>query len=464
MLNIQGSANRLCDGISRRDFLRIGSLGAAGLALPDLWRANALAVNAPANSRAGGFGRAKSCIFLFMRGGPAQQDTWDLKPAAPAEIRGEFKPIATNVPGIQISEHFPLLAQHADKYVVIRSVHHGGDSAQPDHQPSVHLTLTGNPQPVRQREARKDDYPHLGSALARVRPRRSAIPSFVAVGKFPEPEPGTTAGFLGSLYEPFTIDQNPNAPDFRVQDLLALRGDVPLERLAGRRGLLDAVNYETERLVRNGALVVMGNHYEMALGLLGSAKVHQAFDLTAEPAPLRDRYGRNTFGQGVLLARRLVERGVPLVTVNFWTTCDPKIHWDTHEKSFTQLKGPLMPPTDRAFATLLDDLSGRGLLEETLVVWMGEMGRTPRVNNQAGRDHWGNCLTVVLAGGGLSGGRVHGASDSQAAIPKDSPIRSADLATTIYYCLGVDPHTEFPDLVGRPTRICNGQVVPQLLG
>ena len=206
----------------------------------------------------GGFGRAKSCILLFMRGGPGQLDTWDLKPDAPAEIRGEFKPIATNVPGITISEHFPLSARHADKYAVIRSVHHGRD-ADTDHQPSVHRMLTGNRQVVRQREARKDDYPHLGSTLARVRERRSPIPPFVAVGKFPEPEPGTTAGFLGSLYEPFTIEQNPNAANFRVQDLLALRGDVPLERLAGTsqktgRGSLRAKNVLTGNFFRTGKI------------------------------------------------------------------------------------------------------------------------------------------------------------------------------------------------------------------
>jgi hypothetical protein len=461
MLNILGSGYRLCDGISRRDFLQIGGLGAAGIALPELFRGRTCAAAKPST---GGFGTAKSCILLFMRGGPAQQDTWDLKPEAPAEIRGEFKPIATNVPGIQISEHFPLSARHADKYLIIRSLHHGGDGAQPDHQPSVHLTLTGNPQPVKQREARKDNYPHFGSALARARSRSSPIPSFVAVGKFPEPEPGTTAGFLGSVYEPFTIEQNPNAPDFRVQDLLALRSDVPLARLTGRRCLLDAVNFDAERLTRSEAPAVMANHYKKALDLLGSAKVHQAFDLTAEPAKLRDRYGRTTFGQAVLLARRLVEHGVPLVTVNFWNTCDPKVHWDTHGNNFSQLKGPLMPPTDRAFAALLNDLSERGLLEDTLVVWMGEMGRTPRINSAAGRDHWGRCMSAVLAGGGIAGARVHGTSDSQAAVPKDNAISAADLATTIYYGLGVDPHTEFPDLVGRPTRICNGQVIPQLFG
>src|SRR5262245_6665746 len=458
MLNLLGSDCRLCDGISRRDFLRIGGLGAAGLAMPELLAAR----EGSATSR-GGFGRAKSCILLFMRGGPGQLDTWDLKPDAPAEIRGEFKPIATNVPGIRISEHFPLSARHAEKYAIIRSVHHGRD-ADTDHQPSVHRMLTGNRQVVRQREARKDDYPHLGSTVARVRARRSPIPPFVAVGKFPEPEPGTTAGFLGRMYEPFTIEQNPNTATFRVQDLLALRGDVPLERLADRRSLLNAVNREKDPLVQSGAAAVMGNHYEKALDLLNSARAHQAFDLNAEPTRLRDAYGRNTFGQGVLLARRLVEHGVPLVTVNFWNTCAPLIHWDTHEKNFSQMKGPLMPPTDRAYAALLDDLSARGLLEETLVVWMGEMGRTPRINNAAGRDHWFNCMSVVLAGGGVAGGRVYGASDSQAAVPRDSPVHVADLTTTIYSCLGVDPHIEFPDPVGRPTRICNGQVFPGLIG
>src|SRR5262245_46269136 len=278
MLNFLGSDCRLCDGLSRREFLRIGGLGAAGLAMPELLAARVARANSSATSR-GGFGRAKSCILLFMRGGPGQLDTWDLKPGAPAEIRGEFRPIATNVPGIMISEHFPLSARHADKYLVIRSVHHGRD-ADNDHQPSVHRMLTGNHQVVQRREARKDNYPHLGSTLARVRVGRSPVPPFVAVGKFPEPEPGTTAGFLGSLYEPFTIEQNPNAAQLRVQDLLALRGDVPLERLAGRRSLLNAVNRELDQVLQSGASAVMGKHYEEALDLLNSQKEHQDFDLT----------------------------------------------------------------------------------------------------------------------------------------------------------------------------------------
>src|SRR5262249_44381340 len=222
------------------------------------------------------------------------------------------------------------------------------------------------------------------------------------------------------------------------------------------------VNREMDQLVQSGAPAVMGNHYEKALDLLNSANAHQAFDLNAEPARLRDRYGRNTFGQGVLLARRLVEHGVPLVTVNFWTTCDPKVHWDTHAKNFSELKSALMPPTDRAYAALLEDLSVRGLLDETLVIWMGEMGRTPRINNEAGRDHWVKCMSVVLAGGGVAGGRVYGASDSHAAYPKDNHVDYRDLFTSIYSCLGVDPHTELPDPQGRPLRVCNGQVIPGL--
>jgi hypothetical protein len=455
VLNILGSEYRFCDGIARRDFLRVGGLGAAGLALPGLFRAR-VAGASPRGIPA--HGRAKACILLFMRGGPSQLDTWDLKPGAPAGIRGEFKPIATNIPGLQICEHFPLLAQRADRYTVVRSVHHENNV----HQTSVHYMLTGNP-PVRiEREARRDDYPHLGSTLARVRPRRNSLPPFVAVGKLAEPEPGTTAGFLGSHYEPFSIEQDPNAPTFRVQDLLALRADVPVERLARRRGMLDAVTRRAEHLQSGGA--AMGTHHEQALDLLGSPKVRRAFDLSAEPSRVRDRYGRHAFGQGVLLARRLVEHGVGLVTVNYYTKYDPLTHWDTHAKNFPLLKNTLMPPTDRAFAALLDDLEARGLLDETLVVWMGEFGRTPRIDREGGRDHWGPCSSVVLAGGGIPGGRVYGSSDSHAAYPRDHPVGYRDLITTIYYALGVDPHTELPDRVGRPTRICNGQVIRALFG
>jgi len=461
MLAIGSQNVRLCDGFSRRDFLRIGALGTAGLALPQLLQAR----EQRPSILGGTFGQAKSCIVLFLIGGASQQDTFDLKPEAPAEVRGEFKPIATSVPGLQICEHLPLLARQADKCTLIRSVTHGINV----HTQSALIMLTGEPTGALRAENDTREFPNdppsFGSVLSCVRGSRSVLPPYVYCKMGYYVPPGRGAGWLGQKYAPFNIDTDPNAANFEIKALTPPR-EVPLDRLAGRQGLLDSINRQADALRQSGSANLMDVHYQKALDLITAPQARKAFDLSAEPAAVRDRYGRHTFGQAVLLARRLVEHGVSLVTVNWnnFANKGGRGHWDTHGDNFKELKELLLPPTDRAVAALLEDLATRGLLDETLVVCMGEFGRTPKINSGAGRDHWGACMSVLLAGGGIRAGRVYGSSDRQAAYPKDNPVQARDLVATIYHCLGIAPQTELHDQHGRPLRVCHGEPVMGLLG
>ncbi len=456
MLHIPGPAYRLCDGLSRRDFLRVGSLGAAGLALPDLFRARASTGSLPGK-------KAKACILLFMSGGPPQMDTFDLKPAAPAEVRGELKPIATNVPGVQISESLPLLAQHADKYSIVRSV--AFNMSVGSHGGAVYLTLTGghqNPRVADRDDVRplSEDFPCLGSIVARHRGTNQAIPPFVwLLDMYRHTFAGEGAGFLGKRYDPFRILQDPSRPNFRVAALTP-PSEVSPARFGDRRALLENVGQQG---MQSGTQPGSGlsEHYQKAFDLIGSGQTQKAFDLQAETAKVRERYGQNKFGQGVLMARRLVEHGVPLVTV-FWNGIDMARNWDLHYNSYPLLK-QLLPPMDLAFSALLDDLSQRGLLDETLVVWMGEFGRAPRIEEKGGRGHWGRCYSVVMAGAGIRGGQVYGKSDSQAAVPVENPVSPGDVVATIYHCLGIDPTGELIDQLGRPLRMCQGDPIRGIL-
>jgi hypothetical protein len=455
MMTIPGAANRWCDGVSRREFLQIGSLGAAGLALPDLFRARAL--GSPVPGRSGG--RAKSCILLFMGGGPPQMDTFDLKPDAPAEVRGEFPPIATTVPGTHISSLLPALAQQAHRYAIIRSVsddYNGGAHGQ-----SVYLALTGHKNPrVSGDDIRPaaDDYPCMGSALARLRGAGQPLPPHVwLLDMHRRTFAGEGGGFLGQTADPFRILQDLGRPDFSVQSLTPPR-EVPLDRLGERRGLLEQVQRQGDALFGRRA---MDHHQERAFNLILAPQTRTAFDLNAEPAPVRDRYGRHKFGQGVLLARRLVERGVPLVTV-YWNGEEVPGGWDLHYRNRERLP-PLAGPLDRAFSALLDDLTTRGLIDETLVVWMGEFGRAPLIEREGGRGHWARCYSVVLAGAGINAGMVHGRSDRRAAYPIDGAVTPQDLVTTIYHCLGIPADTELTDALGRPWRLCQGEVIRSVL-
>ncbi|MFO0849478.1 MAG: DUF1501 domain-containing protein [Gemmataceae bacterium] len=439
----------VCPGpLTRRDLLRAGTLGPLGLGL------TALTAHARPEKP-----QAKACILLFMWGGPSHLDTWDLKPDAPDEVRGPFKPIATTVPGLRICEHFPRLATLAHKYAVVRSMTHD----DPAHLSSVHHLMTGHLAPKPKSDAdppSRNDWPHVGSVLARQRPG-GALPPFVslpwAVSHPAAPggvAPGQHAGWLGAGFDPFLITGDPNAPGFRVGGL-AGPADVPADRFAGRDRLLaslDAAPADEFAAARR-----------KALSLLTSRQSEAAFDLSREPAAVRDEYGRHPHGQSCLLARRLVEAGVRLVCVN-WPD-DRQTFWDTHGNNFNGLKTRLMPPADQGFAALLTDLGRRGMLDETLVVWVGEFGRAPVISKaSAGREHWPRCYSAVLAGGGIRGGAVYGASDRIGGMPKADPVTPADLTATVYHALGVDPGALVEDRLGRPLPLAAGVPLRGLFG
>ncbi len=460
MLTLHDHGVRLCDGLTRRDWLRVGGLGALGLSLPSLLARRASA--AP-----GASGRAKSCIVLFLFGGPPQHETWDPKPDAPAEVRGDLKPIASAVPGLRVGELMPRVARVADRCCVLRAVA-SDDNA---HSSSGYWMLTGGPhQPTNSENAKPgapNDGPCLGAVVKRFRPH-GPLPAAVTL-----PEhlwntggitwPGQDGGFLGRAADPWLIHCDPSAADYKVPEL-GLPAEVPPLRFNERRSLLEQVNRHLDAADRGGA-----GRYDawsrQAFDLLRSPQARRAFDLDREPPAVRDRYGRTRFGQSVLLARRLVEAGVSLVQVN-WTRTkedqDVNPVWDTHAKNTERLKSALMPPMDLAYSALLEDLHQRGLLDETLVVWMGEFGRTPKINGAGGRDHWGHVYSVALAGGGVRGGQVHGASDAVGGRPREGRVRPHDLAATVFHCLGLPPDIEVHDALGRPLPISRGEVIRQV--
>ncbi len=441
--------------------LRAGLLGSLGLGLPGLLRGRALADSSGAGS---GFGRAKSCILIFQWGGPSQLETWDLKPDAPAEICGEFRPISTRTPGLNISEHFPGLARQTHRLAVIRSMTHG----DPAHLSTAHRLLTGHLAPTPNSDAAPPspgDWPHLGSLVTRLRPTPGAVPSAVTmpwtVAHPAAPggrAPGQHGGWLGKGFDPFRIEGDPNAPGFQVGGL-GLPEGVDADRLGDRRHLL--ADLATGEHLSGAGLGAWDGFQGRALDALVSAEARGAFQVDREDPRTRDRYGRHIHGQCLLMARRLVEAGVGLVTVNWHD--DGRNFWDTHGDNFNRLKNDLMPPADRGFSALLDDLADRGLLDSTLVVWAGEFGRAPRINRAAaGREHWPRCYSVALAGGGIAGGQVYGASDRWAAYPSRDPVSPDDLGATMLHALGIDPAAEVKDPVGRPLRINNGNPLTTL--
>ena len=456
MLSILGGKQQLCDSVSRRQMLSIGGLASLGLSLPGWLHA------APS----AGQRRAKACILIYMWGGPAHQETWDLKPDGPSAVRGEFKPIATTAVGVQIGEHFPRIARHGDKLAIVRSVTHKDNN----HSTSAHAMLTGR---VHRLQAENfgpssDDFPHFGSVLTQLRPVGGGLPTFVALperikttnGPF---VPGQGGGLLGKRYDPFTIDQHPDEPNFNVPSL-QLPEEVNIGRLSNRKALLTGIDRAARHLDQFREVHALSTYYEQALNMITSSAARQAFDLDQEDPKTRDRYGRHTFGQSCLLARRLIEAGVGLVTV-YWHRDKPGVDttWDTHAKNFPQLKERLMPQSDAGFAALLGELHERGLLNDTLVVWSSEFGRTPKINGNGGRDHWGAANSVVFAGGGVPGGQVYGATDESAAAPARDAVSPADVATTIYQLLGISPDTELHDPLQRPHRLTVGEPIRPLL-
>ncbi len=470
MFRIHDRGARLCDGLSRREWLRVGGLGAFGLSLPDFLPARAaVPADAPAS-----FGRAKSCILLFLLGGPPQHETWDPKSDAPPEIRGDLKPIATNVPGIVVGELMPRTARHLDKICVLRALS-TNDNA---HSSSGYWMLTGTPhQPTNTENARPgapNDWPCLAALVQRlvgVGPASRRAGGLPAAITLPEhiwntgmiSWPGQDGGFLGRSADPWLIHCHPESPDFQIPGL-GLPAEVPPLRLNGRLSLLEQVNRSLDGAERSGAAARFDVRSRQAFDLLRAGRARRAFDLDAEPAAVRDRYGRNRWGQSVLLARRLVEAGVSLVQVN-WTRMPGDTNdspaWDNHARNAQRLKNNLMPPMDLAYSALLEDLEARGLLAETLVVWMGEFGRSPRINAAAGRDHWGHVFSAALAGGGVRGGQVLGASDRQGGHVRDGRVLPQDLAATVFHCLGYHPNTEVHDTLGRPIAISRGTVLRQ---
>ena len=393
--------------------------------------------------------------------------------SAPAEIRGEFRPIDTSVPGIRICEHFPLLARRTQHLALIRSMTHG----DVNHLTATHYLLTGKP-PLP--GDLRNDWPSMGSVISRLGLGRHPLPAFVSmrpklendVPRFVEESHGQFAGWLGPTWDPLTIDADPSRPDFRVGEIEPT-ADVPDHRMSHRHQLLADLEQTLAHVQQTDAVRSMQRHYSRAFDLLASASGRSAFDLSQEPDPIRDQYGRNPHGQSVLQARRLIERGVPLVTV-FWPNDGIKnvsVYWDTHSRNFIDHRDRLMPVADQAFSALLDDLQDRRLLDETLLIWTGEFGRTPRigqVNSDAGagrdgRDHWPNCFTTVLAGGGIRGGQVYGASDRDAAWPAANPVHPVDLAATVYELMGVPASLELTDSTGRPHVICPGTPIRDLL-
>jgi hypothetical protein len=466
MLAIVGNRTRANRGANRREILRVGGLGFTGLMLSDWLRARSHA-SAPSKIRRGErFGKAKACIVVYNYGGPAHQDVLDLKPDAPSEIRGEFHPSPTNVPGIAITEHLPLLSRLADRYAIVRSVNHRDN----DHAIGAYLALTGYSHPRNdvlgiEPPATPQDMPCFGSVVSRLRPAERPIFSYITLGDLRHlgnnDSMGQNAGCLGKTFDPFTVPfKRPVDGVLDLNGVAAVLAAASDNRIDGRRTLLKQMDRVGPALEATASVRDLDGFTRQAFDLLASTASREAFNIDSERQEVRDRYGATPFGRNCLLARRLVESGVPLVTVYSAGNRD----WDTHSHNFANLKSTLLPPTDRGLATLLQDLHERGLLDETLVIWMSEMGRTPRINRDGGRDHWSFCYSILMAGGGVRGGQVYGSSDRRAAYPSTNPVSPADVAATIYHCLGIDPRTHITDQQGRPFVIGTGSPIRAVLG
>jgi len=481
MLPIAGRAARLCSGPSRREFLRVGGLSACGLSLPHLL-ANG---REPAGHRNA---RAKSCLLIFMDGGPSHLEMWDLKPEAPAEVRGEFKPIRSSVPGITVGELLPRTSHHMHQFAQVRSVRHSVN----DHNAGSYYMLSGR-SPVDGSKLIQADtastFPPIGPVVARERPVGKPIPPYVLLPEFQWNNGvdigGQKAGFLGAKYDPF-VGGDPSLPGYAVPGL-DLLPEVPLDRLATRDDLRQALDGAVGRLGDSEAAGRMGVFHRKALEIIASPETRRAFDLASEPERVRERYGTDPgsdrglearkfgglphLGQTFLLARRLIEAGVRLVTVMTGRRIDQA--WDTHRDHFGLMRKSLCPPFDRALAALIADMDTRGLLKETLVVVMGEFGRTPKIGQITsgagaaqgnGRDHWPYCYTVLFAGAGVPGGAVYGSSDRTAAYPSENPVGPEDIAATIYAALGIPLDLELRDGQDKPYTLCTGKPIVALVG
>jgi Protein of unknown function (DUF1501) len=448
---------RLCDGLSRREAMTIGSLGAFGLTLTQL-----LAVQDTGGLRPPL--RKRSVILLFLLGAPPQQETWDPKPDSPVEARGDMGVIRSATPGLILGETMVKTSRLTEKIAILRACQ-TNDNA---HSASGYFMTTGVPHVPMQVENAKpgapNDWPSMGAVVRKLLQPRCQLPAAVTLPEQSANDgnltwPGQDAGFLGRGVDPWLINCQPEKGTFEVPGL-ALPAEVTAGRFGARKDLLAALDGRTSR-DRKGA---DATHLDRAFEMISSPAARRAFDLDSEPAKTRDRYGRSRFGQSCLLARRMVEAGVPLIRVN-WTrlpNCPNNGHWDTHQKN-TEAMRKMMPTLDTAYTALLEDLSDRGMLDDTLVVWMAEFGRTPKINGAGGRDHWGPCFSVALTGGGVKGGAIHGASDKLAAYPKDGRVTPQELHATIYHLLGIPRDAEIHDTLGRPLTVYRGEPVRQIL-
>ena len=449
--------------ITRRQLLQVGGLGLMGVSLPRLLAARAQAEQAGSSQSP----RADACILIFLNGGPSHLDMWDMKPEAPDGIRGEFKPIETSLAGYRMCEHLPRLARQMHLATVVRSMHHSVNNA---HAAAVYTSLTGHDRGDANTlvAANTSDYPSPGSALAALRPsERTALP-YVCLpyitkeGANGPPQPGFFGGFLGAGFDPLFVLKDPNAADFSVPEL-TLSADVSSERLGDRRDLFAALDKQLNAAPGRAALEAMDSFQLQALDLLTSAQTQRAFRIAEEPAATREAYGRNIYGQSVLLARRLIEAGTRMVTIS-WAP-DANATWDTHAGNFRKLRETLLPQFDAAASSLIGDLADRGMLDRTLVAVLGDFGRTPKINgNDAGRDHWNYCYSLMLVGGGLKAGLIHGASDKIGAFPARDPHVPGDVVATLYQALGISPAQELLDQLGRPHRLVPaGEAIRELL-
>ena len=447
---------RDCEGFSRRDFIKVGSAGLLGMTLPQLLKLEAEANNAPAATRPTAR-RATSVIMVWLSGGPATIDMWDLRPNAPEGIRGEFREINTSADGIKICEHLPQMARVANKTTIVRSLAH----TIPSHGPATVFMTTGNrPTPALQ-------YPAMGSLVTRLMPAATGVPPYVTFTELRNGSAGQ-AGYLGTGYNPFIVEGAPNAPQGRnasqTAAQLRVRGitlptGFTLEQLENRDRLLQNFDATFTEVDRNADLVGgLDAFHRQALEILRSDKTRNAFALDREPETVRQRYGTTPFGQGALAARRLIEAGVRFATVSLGG-------WDTHSQTFNAHRSRLLPQLDQTLSALISDLDDRGMLDSTVVYCAGEFGRTPRINQNTGRDHWARSMAVVLAGGGFRRGYAHGTTDAQGMAPATEPCTPDDVCSTIFNQLGVDPHQELQTPTGRPVQLFReGRVIPRLVG
>ena len=445
--------------LDRRDFLRVGAAGVVGSALPLGHQA------AVANST--GTGKAKSVLLVLLSGGPSQLDMFDPKPDAPAEVRGEFSPINTVLPGVSLCEHLPRLAQQLSHWSLVRTLSH----IEHNHLLATHVALTGRPTPVPRggsdldRVESRFDFPNFAAALDYIRPRNDGIPTGVSLPNYliegPLTWPGQHSGFLGPKHDPWSINHDPNDPGFKI-DSLSLQPGLTSPRLASRRGLLDQLN-QGPALAGDGKTTSFVEQQDVAFNLLTSDRVAHAFDMNKEDTASRDRYGRNKFGQSLLLSRRLIEAGVPMIQASMGIVQT----WDTHVDNWGRLKNTLLPQLDQGLEALMTDLASSGLLEQTMVIVMGEFGRTPRISTLPGqtvpgRDHWAHTYSGLFAGAGIRGGQVIGETDAIAAYPITRSWTPADICTTVFDALGVSHEAALMDPLGRPNHLLNGDVIESL--